>query len=156
LVESGDIWIVDLLVDLSLPLVNRSRSAVPCVRTQEEQRLAGVEGGFKVAMLSLGLQQVIVKTSQGVAVGGAEGLPAPARVGRGSGGLGTTGEFSGAVVDRGGAVGVVGPAHFRIVLLSRLEDGGYVVLDCEVGGDPPLLMKKLGFPAVSLPGAHLQ
>lgn len=61
-IESSDIWIVYFLVDLRLPLVNCSRRAISCVWTQEEQRFAGVESGFKIAMLCLGMQQVIVET----------------------------------------------------------------------------------------------
>ena len=93
-IESSNIWIIDFLVDLCLPLVDCGGSAVPGVWPQEEQRLAGVKCGFKVAVFGLNLQQLVVKTGQSLVVRRFEGIPTSARVGRCCGGLGTTSEFS--------------------------------------------------------------
>ncbi len=59
-------------------------------------------------------------------------------------------------MDGSGAVGRVGSGDLGVVLVSGLEYGRYVVFDCEVVGDPSLLVEELGFSAVSLPGTHLQ
>ena len=54
-----------------------------------------------------------------------------------------------------GTIGIFWSFHLVVVLLSSFEYGGDVIFDFEVIGDPPFLMKKL-WPALPLPGAHLQ
>jgi hypothetical protein len=74
-------------------------------------------------VFGLNLQQLVIEAGQGVVVRGFERLPTSTGVGRCCRGLRTTCEFSRAVMYRGGAVGILRPAHFSMVLLTGLEDG---------------------------------
>jgi hypothetical protein len=53
LIENGDIWVIDFLIDLSFALIDSGGSAISGIGTQEKERFTSVKRGFKIAMLYL-------------------------------------------------------------------------------------------------------
>ncbi len=62
LIENGYIWVINFLINFSLALIDSGSCAISGVRTQEKERLASVKRGFKITMLYLTKQHIIVKT----------------------------------------------------------------------------------------------
>lgn len=61
LIENGYIWVINFLIYLSLALIDSGGCTISGVRPQEKERFSSVKRGFKITMLYLTKQHIIVK-----------------------------------------------------------------------------------------------
>ena len=157
LIENGYIWVINFLINFSLALIDSGSCTISGIRTQEKQRLASVKRGFKITMLYLTKQHIIVKTRHCLSRQRIETLLTLASpwFRRSCGRLYCSSKFSRTMMNRCGTLSILRSSHFSVILLANLEYVRDIILDFEMIGNPPLLVEKLR-PALPLPAAHLQ